>query len=231
MKRKITTIDEEKCNGCGKCIPGCPEGAIGIVDGKARLLSDVMCDGLGACLGKCPEGAITVEERDAGTYDERRVMANVAKEGSDAISGHLRHLKEHGLTEELGQAIACLNATGLQVPEIKDAPVERERFAGWPGSRRWPSPANKRKRRRRRTFRGSRTGPIQMHLINPQAPHYRGADVVLAADCVAYAMGNFHATAICAARRWQSPARSWTTALTATVKKSLRSSMTRRSIR
>ena len=77
MKRKIIQIDETKCNGCGECIPNCPEGAIQIVDGKARLISDLLCDGLGACLGRCPQGAITIIESQAQAYDERKVMANM----------------------------------------------------------------------------------------------------------------------------------------------------------
>lgn len=76
-KRKIIRIDEEKCNGCGLCIPNCPEGALQIIDGKARLISDLFCDGLGACIGHCPQGAITIEERDAEPYDERKVMENI----------------------------------------------------------------------------------------------------------------------------------------------------------
>src|SRR5512137_678345 len=95
-KRKIITIDEEKCNGCGLCIPNCPEGALRIIDGKARLVSDLFCDGLGACLGYCPEGAISVEEREAEAYDERKVMANIVPQGANTIKAHLEHLKSHG---------------------------------------------------------------------------------------------------------------------------------------
>lgn len=102
-KRKIIKIDEEKCNGCGQCIPNCPEGALQIIDGKARLVSDLFCDGLGACIGHCPEDAITIEQREAQEYDERRVMENIVKQGENVIKAHLEHLKEHsqdGLLEE-----------------------------------------------------------------------------------------------------------------------------------
>ncbi|MBA7476151.1 hypothetical protein ES707_11530 [subsurface metagenome] len=85
MKRKIIDIDEEKCTGCGLCIPDCPEGALQIIDGKARLVSDLFCDGLGACIGTCPEGAICVVEREAGPYDEKTVMAKIVPPGR---SGH-----------------------------------------------------------------------------------------------------------------------------------------------
>ena len=105
-KRKIINIDKKKCNGCGECIPNCPEGAIQIIDGKARLISDIFCDGLGACLGHCPQGAITIEERPAEPYDERKVMNNVVTEGKNTIHAHLQHLKEHGETTYLQQALS-----------------------------------------------------------------------------------------------------------------------------
>ncbi|MFH0839881.1 MAG: 4Fe-4S binding protein [Candidatus Omnitrophota bacterium] len=84
-KRKIIKIDEEKCNGCGLCIPNCPEGALQIIDEKARLIGDFFCDGLGACIGHCPQGAITIEEREAEKYDEKKVMANIVKHSSNMI--------------------------------------------------------------------------------------------------------------------------------------------------
>ena len=96
MKRKIITIDQDKCTGCGECIPNCPEGAIQMIDGKARLVSDLMCDGLGACLGHCPVGAITIEEREADAYDERKVMQNIIPQGPNTIKAHLEHLRLAG---------------------------------------------------------------------------------------------------------------------------------------
>src|SRR5512133_2772017 len=104
MKRKIIEIDENLCTGCGDCIPNCPEGAIQIIDQKARLISDLFCDGLGACLGHCPEGAIAIEHREAESYDARRVMDNIMKQGINVVIAHLKHLKEHGETELLNIA-------------------------------------------------------------------------------------------------------------------------------
>ena len=91
--RKIIEIDQELCDGCGNCIPNCPEGALQVIDGKARLVSDLFCDGLGACIGECPIGAIKVVEREAEPYNEAKVMANIAKQGKNVIAAHLNHLK------------------------------------------------------------------------------------------------------------------------------------------
>ena len=98
MKRKIIHIDEEMCTGCGQCIPDCPEGALQLIDGKARLASDLFCDGLGACMGTCPEGAISVIEREAEPYNEMAVMGNIARQGEPVIRAHLEHLISHGET-------------------------------------------------------------------------------------------------------------------------------------
>jgi len=108
MKRRIVTLDSKACTGCGLCIPNCPEGAIQVIDGKARLVSDLFCDGLGACLGHCPVGAIAIDEREAEPYDERKVMKNIVKQGPNTIRAHLLHLREHNQMEYLSQAVAVL---------------------------------------------------------------------------------------------------------------------------
>lgn len=113
MKRKIIKIDTEKCNGCGLCIPNCPEGALQIIDGKARMVSDLYCDGLGACIGHCPQGAITIETREAQSYDEKKVMGNIVKEGENVIKAHLRHLKGHNQIGYLKEAIEYLKEKGM----------------------------------------------------------------------------------------------------------------------
>lgn len=115
-KRKIIKIDEEKCNGCGLCIPNCPEGALQVIDGKVRLVSDLYCDGLGACIGHCPEGAITIEEREAQVYDEKKVMVNIVKQGKNVLKAHLKHLQEHNQQEYLEQAFNYLKEMGIGNP-------------------------------------------------------------------------------------------------------------------
>ena len=108
MKRKIIKIDEEKCNGCGACIPNCPEGALQIIDDKARMVSDLYCDGLGACIGYCPQGAIATEAREAEKYDEIKVMENIVKGGKNVIKAHIEHLKKHNQNQYLEQALEYL---------------------------------------------------------------------------------------------------------------------------
>lgn len=115
MNRTIVKIDKEKCTGCGLCIPNCHEGALQIIDGKARLISDLFCDGLGACLGHCPEGAITLEEREAEPYDEKKVMEIIVAQGRNTILAHLQHLKEHNETELLRQAIEYIKENEIDM--------------------------------------------------------------------------------------------------------------------
>ncbi|MBN1759632.1 MAG: 4Fe-4S binding protein [Chitinispirillaceae bacterium] len=200
MKRKIITIDEGKCTGCGICIPNCPEGAIQIIDEKARLVSDLFCDGLGACLGHCPEGAINIEEREAEPYDERTVMKNIIKQGPNVIKAHLRHLRDHNEQEYLAAALDELKAQGIETDEkTPAAPAPVHHGSGCPGSRSFqfegtPEPAPLTTDTGEAHPSELRHWPVQMHLISPSAGHYRSADVILAADCVAFSMGDFHRT-------------------------------------
>lgn len=198
-KRKIIKIDEEKCNGCGQCIPNCPEGALQIIDGKARLVSDLFCDGLGACIGHCPEDAITIEQREAQEYDERRVMENIVKQGENVIKAHLEHLKEHSQDGLLEEAIDFLKQKDIEVPEFlpekTPCAVSSSIPSGCPGSRTMDfrnEQTNQEQKQRVEVQSQLKQWPIQMHLISPVAPYYQGADVLLVADCVAYSVGDFH---------------------------------------
>jgi ferredoxin len=194
-KRTIITIDEEKCNGCGLCIPNCPEGALQVIDGKVRLVSDLFCDGLGACVGYCPEGAITLVEREAEPYDERKVMANITRQGANTIRAHLAHLEAHGEKELLKEAVSYIEEKGLPLPEE----LIQGSHAGKPCAGKHVEFAAT------KTENPAATGehtpesalgnwPIQLHLLSPMAPQFKGRDVLLSADCVAFAVGNFHAS-------------------------------------
>ncbi|RLD08812.1 MAG: 4Fe-4S ferredoxin [Chlamydiae bacterium] len=200
MKRKIIKIDEEKCNGCGECIPNCPEGALQIIDGKARLISDLFCDGLGACIGECPIGAISVEEREAEPYNEAKVMVNVVKGGPNVIKAHLKHLKDHNEIEFYNQAVEYLKEKDIEIPEIKEKTVP---FA-CPGiklvdNRQKVSTADNEKGRLNADETGSRASelrqwPTQLHLLNPRASYFQDADLLIAADCVPFTLNGFHET-------------------------------------
>jgi NAD-dependent dihydropyrimidine dehydrogenase PreA subunit len=196
MRRKIIKIDQKKCDGCGVCIPACPEGAIQLIDGKARLISDLCCDGLGACLGFCPQGAIAVEEREAEPYNERKVMENIVTQGHNTIVAHLEHLEEHNEQEFLEEALGFLEAQGIEVNFKKNQHDKQQYLKGGscPGSQ--TITFNQKPPEVKELFNSVpsqlKQWPVQMHLISPHAPHFRGSDVLLAADCVAYSMGDFH---------------------------------------
>lgn len=193
MKRKIVKIDDELCNGCGLCIPNCHEGALQIIDDKARLISDLFCDGLGACIGHCPEGAITIEEREAEPYDERKVMDIIAAQGENTIRAHLQHLQDHGETGYYNVALAYLKEKNINIQTT--AQMEKQSHCGCPGS----ATMDLREERKNEEpfFSGKvptqlRQWPVQMHLIYPGASYFKNADVLIAADCTAFAMGGFH---------------------------------------
>lgn len=199
MKRKIITIDEEKCTGCGLCIPDCPEGALQIIDGKARLISDLFCDGLGACLGTCPEGAIAVIEREAAAYDEKTVMENIARQGEPVIVAHLEHLIGHWEMELYHQALEYLKEHALPIPPHKKPHASPDPgthpFAGCPGAAaRSITRENKSAVQRPQGDADSelRQWPVQLALLNPDARYFDGADLLIAADCTPFAYADFH---------------------------------------
>ncbi len=151
MIRKIVQIDEEKCNGCGACAKACHEGAIGMINGKAKLLRDDYCDGLGDCLPTCPTGAISFVEREAAAYNEIAVKQNQAQKKAEAAGGGCPGLRsrniERGPVMEAGQ------------------PTVASQLNQW---------------------------PVQIKLVPIKAPYFDGAHLLIAADCTAYAYGNFH---------------------------------------
>lgn len=202
MKRKIINIDEEKCTGCGQCIPDCPEGALQLIEGKARLVSDLFCDGLGACIGTCPEGAITVIEREAGAYDEKAVMANIVPQGPAVITAHLEHLLGHGEQDLYNQAINYLNEQHIPIPQHRilgchpdHEPHIHPSFAGCPGSSATSIPRIPRagyQQQSGKTTSELRQWPVQLKLLNPRAGYFDNADLLITADCVPFAFADFH---------------------------------------
>ncbi len=210
MIREIVHIDEELCNGCGECVPNCHEGALQIIDGKARLISELMCDGLGACLGHCPEGAITIEKREAEDYNEEVVIAQMIKKGKNTVFAHLKHLQDHNENAFLKQATTYLKANreslpfsisevhqllhGGDQPAQKAETVQEGVACGCAGSA--PQSFNavgiKMESSVKEVPSALSQWPVQMHLINPAASYFSGADLLVAADCVAFSHGNFH---------------------------------------
>ena len=164
--RKIIKIDEELCTGCGNCIVDCAEAALEIIDGKAKVVNDLFCDGLGACIQGCPTGALEIIEREAAEFNE------------EAVEKRLETLKskEEAELNEVKQIVAKhSHQCGCQSSQtmVFDEPTVQNEATGKISStlRQWP---------------------VQMHLINPNAPYYQGADVLISADCVAYSYGDFH---------------------------------------
>jgi ferredoxin len=242
MLRDIIKIDEERCNGCGLCVPNCHEGALQVIDGKVRLVSELMCDGLGACIGYCPEGAITIEKREAEPYDEIAVIGDMVKKGANTVIAHLRHLKDHHEYGYLEEGTAWLefhsNELSFSVdkvlaaiigPKVKEAgaavvtaaagisvaPVANHGHSVHPGNNghgahgsihlhqggSCPGSAERIMVPEPDFTAGTAVAegpsqlthwPVQLHLVNPDSPVYRGADLLLAADCVAFSLGSFH---------------------------------------
>ena len=195
MKRDIIVIDEEKCTGCGVCITSCKEGALQIIDGKARLISDLYCDGLGACVGHCPFDAMKIEQREAEAYDERKVMLeNIIPAGENTIKAHLQHLMDHNGMKWYEEAVVVLEEMRIENPIKKEKIEVKHQGSGCPGSK---AMAFEKEESKESIGVGDtrsqlRQWPVQLHLLSPHAPYFENADLLLAADCVAFAMGNFH---------------------------------------
>ncbi len=194
MKRTIIKIDETLCNGCGPCVQGCHEGALQLIDGKAVMVSELYCDGLGACIGECPVGAITLEERDAEPYDELAVMQRLVPKGEQVVRAHLKHLKDHGQEDLYHIAIEYLVKNDISWKPEPAGQQHGHRAGGCPGARNISfSPTPTSSANTKNTPSALAQWPVQLHLLSPHAPYLRNADLLLAADCVAFAVGNFHA--------------------------------------
>ena len=170
MLRKIVKIDQDKCNGCGDCVPSCAEGAITIVNGKAVLAADNLCDGLGACLGECPMDAITVEEREADEFDEAAVEKHLAAQGKPAP------VHQHA-------APAAAHHHGGGCPGSRAMSFARPVLSEVEGA---PSAAT--------GSRQSQLGqwPVQLSLVSTTAPYFQGTDLLITADCVPVAYAGYH---------------------------------------
>ncbi|NLF32521.1 MAG: 4Fe-4S binding protein [Planctomycetes bacterium] len=174
--RKIVRIDEDKCNGCGLCVPSCAEGAIRIINGKAKLVSEVYCDGLGACLGHCPQDAITIEERAAEAFDEQAVEAHLSEQpavppsaaaASACPGAAMRVLQPHAHAGGgcPGAAMRTMKPAAAQGAGAADAAPPPSQLGQW---------------------------PVQLHLVAAQAPFLAESDLVVCADCVPFAVSDFH---------------------------------------
>jgi Pyruvate/2-oxoacid:ferredoxin oxidoreductase delta subunit len=163
--RKIVKIDEEKCNGCGLCVPSCAEGAIQVINGKARLVKEQYCDGLGACLGECPQDAITIEERNVADFD------------AHAAEKHIEELKKKEVEKKLAEKKASpqLHAcpgSALRAFKPSEPAVKANETASSPSQ--------------------LSTWPVQLKLVPVTAPYLNNADILIAADCVPFAFADFH---------------------------------------
>ncbi len=192
VKRKIVEIDEDKCDGCGLCIPNCHEGALQIIDGKARLVSDLFCDGLGNCLGHCPQGAIEIVEREAEPYDEKKVMVKITKQGENTIKAHLQHLKDHNETKFLNQAIEYLDENNIKNPLKEDTKMQENLPCGCPGTAMREVNNDEDASNNAEQTSALRQWPVQLNLLPPQAQFFDNSHLLVSADCVPFANPNFH---------------------------------------
>ncbi|MHC1761519.1 MAG: ATP-binding protein [Negativicutes bacterium] len=172
MKRNIIRIDEEKCNGCGQCVIGCAEGAIQLVNGKAKLVSEVYCDGLGACLGECPVGALTIEEREAPEYDQTEVDKHLNNIGRDP------HASPHPPVSTPPSFQGCPGSMAQSMNHGQKPMMPAACPGSAPSSPATPSALG--------------NWPVQLSLLPVNAPYLERASLLMAADCTAFAFPDFH---------------------------------------
>ncbi|MDO8586949.1 MAG: ferredoxin [Armatimonadota bacterium] len=178
--RQVIHIDEEKCDGCALCVPSCAEGALQIIDGKARLVSDKFCDGLGACLGECPQGAITFEEREAEVYDQSAVVDRLKTMGLEYVP----HSHDHDEGHKGGHAHEAHHAHGpgaFSCPSAKTMDFRTDTAA-----------SETHAETSARQESELRQWPVKINLVSPQAPYFQDADLLIAADCAPFAYANLH---------------------------------------
>lgn len=178
--RQIVEIDEELCDGCGLCIPACHEGALQLVNGKARLVSEVYCDGLGSCLGECPQGAIRIIERMADDYSEEAVAERLQAAGREtgAHEEHKHHARpaEARVADKQAEPLPC-GCPGSLAQSLKRGQQAHAHNPGNPHTAPQPQLEN---------------WPVQIKLAPISAPYFQGADILLAADCAPFAFADFH---------------------------------------
>ncbi len=205
MKRQIIKIDEDKCIGCGLCASACAEGAIQMVDGKARLISEVFCDGLGACLGECPVDAITIEQREAAPYSERETIEQLLPQGIKVVTLHLEHLKNHGQMKWHDEGVAVLKEKGIAIPGVTETSdtshnptttgennmtsKNESKECGCPHA---TQQALSQAASAKPTGQSLTNWPIQLQLLNPNSEVFDNADLVVAADCTAFSLPDFY---------------------------------------
>jgi Pyruvate/2-oxoacid:ferredoxin oxidoreductase delta subunit len=185
MRRNIVRIDEARCNGCGLCVTACAEGAIQLVEGKARLVKDQYCDGLGACLGECPQGAITIEQREAGAFDEAAAQKHVASTGPVHAPGAAHRPVPATPAPHKHAAGGCPGAAAMSLGG--GCPGSATRSLGAVAATSAAQAASG------QTPSSLRNWPVQLKLVSPMAPYLDGARLCIAADCTAFACPDFHA--------------------------------------
>jgi Pyruvate/2-oxoacid:ferredoxin oxidoreductase delta subunit len=199
MLRQIIKIDEDKCDGCGLCIPSCKEGAIQVIEGKARLISDLFCDGLGACLGTCPLDAITIEEREAEPYNERKVIEYLINQPVSVLKAHLEHLVEHDEMNFYNEAVDVLNEYNIPIPlklSKNENKIHGNHSGGCPGSLmkviEKPKVQIIKRESDEKQVSELKQWPIQLHLVRPDAPYFKDNDLVIMSTCGPIASANIH---------------------------------------